>query len=73
MVGRALAALPQVIKDWAATAGRKIALRADAGYFAGELARAAAAKDMVFAIGAERIPSMWRALEAISQTSGATP
>ena len=67
LLGRALAALPQVIKDWAATAGRKIALRADAGYFAGELARAAAAKDMVFAIGAKRIPSMWRALEAIPE------
>ena len=42
LLGRALAALPQAVRDGAAAAGRKIALRADAGYFAGELARAAA-------------------------------
>ncbi|HEX9538713.1 MAG TPA: transposase, partial [Streptosporangiaceae bacterium] len=30
--GRALAALPQAVRDGAAAAGRKIALRADAGY-----------------------------------------
>ena len=35
LLGRALAALPQAIRDGAAAAGRKIALRADAGYFAG--------------------------------------
>jgi hypothetical protein len=66
LLGRALAALPQVIRDRAAAAGRKIALRADAGYFAGDLARAAAAEDMVFAIGAKRIPSVWKALAGIS-------
>src|SRR5712692_1350042 len=37
--GRALAALPPAVRDGAAAAGRKIALRADAGYFAGDLAR----------------------------------
>ena len=46
LLGRALAALPQAVRDGAAAAGRKIALRADAGYFAGDLARAAAAADM---------------------------
>src|SRR5271157_5446930 len=34
LLGRALAALPRAVRDGAA-AGRKIALRADAGYFAG--------------------------------------
>ncbi|HZV08182.1 MAG TPA: transposase, partial [Novosphingobium sp.] len=67
LLSRALAALPQPIRDGAAAAGRKIALRADAGYFAGELARAAAAQDMVFAIGAKRISSMWRALAAVPE------
>jgi len=65
LLGRALAALPQAIRDGAQAAGRKIALRADAGYFAGELARAAAKEDMAFAIGAKRIPSMWKALSGI--------
>jgi len=67
LLGRALAALPQAIRDGAAAAGRKIALRADAGYFAGELARAAAREDMAFAIGAKRIPSMWKALAGIGE------
>ena len=66
LLHRALAALPQAVKDGAAAVGRKIALRADAGYFAGELARAAAKEDMAFAIGAKRIPSMWKALGSIS-------
>jgi len=67
LLGRALAALPQAIRDGAAAAGRKIALRADAGYFAGELARAAAQADMAFAIGAKRISSMWKALAALPE------
>jgi len=67
LLGRALAALPQGIRDAAAAAGRKIALRADAGYFAGQLARAAAAEGMVFAIGAKRIGSMWKALGGIPE------
>ena len=54
------------MRDGAAAAGRKIALRADAGYFAGELARAAAAENMAFAIGAKRITSMWKALAGIA-------
>jgi hypothetical protein len=67
LLGRALAALPQAIRDGARAAGRKIALRADAGYFAGELARAAAAENMAFAIGAKRISSMWKALGSIPE------
>ena len=65
LLGRALAALPRAVRDGAAAAGRKIALRADAGYFAGDLARAAAAEGMAFAIGAKRITSMWKALAGI--------
>ena len=67
LLGRALAALPQAIRDGAQAAGRKIALRADAGYFAGDLARAAAAENMVFTIGAKRITSMWRALATVGE------
>ncbi len=67
LLGRALAALPQAIRDGAQAAGRKIALRADAGYFTGDLARAAAAENMVFAIGARRITSMWRALATVGE------
>src|SRR6266851_4739578 len=66
LLARALAALPQAVRDGAAAAGRKIALRADAGYFAGDLARAAAAAGMAFAIGAKRITSMWKALAGIA-------
>ena len=67
LLRRALAALPQAIRDGAAAAGQKIALRADAGYFAGDLARAAAKADMAFAIGAKRITSMWKALAGIAE------
>ena len=65
LLGRALAALPQAVRDGVAAAGGKIALRADAGYFAGQLARAAAKENMAFAIGAKRITSMWKALAGI--------
>ncbi len=66
LLGRALAALPQAVRDGAAAAGQKIAQRADAGYFAGDLARAAAKADMTFAIGAKRITTMWKALAGIA-------
>jgi Transposase DDE domain group 1 len=67
LLRRALPALPQAVRDGAAAAGQKIALRADAGYFAGDLARAAAKADMAFAIGAKRITSMWKALAGIAE------
>ena len=35
-------------------------MRADAGYFAGELARAARELGVRFAIGAKRITTVWR-------------
>ena len=66
LLGRALAALPQAVRDGAAAAGQKIRLRADAGYFAGDLARAAAKAEMTFAIGAKRITTMWKALAGIA-------
>lgn len=66
---RALAALPKAVRDGARKAGRKVALRADAGYHAGELARAAAAENIVFAVGAKPTASMWRAVAAIREDS----
>ena len=59
LLGRALAALPAP-----ARAGR-IRLRADAGYFAGQLARAALFADVEFAIGARRIAPLWRLLDSV--------
>ena len=56
LLNRALAALPTQ-----ARAGR-VRLRADAGYFAGQLARAALFADIEFAIGAKRIAPLWRIL-----------
>ena len=46
-------------------AGR-VALRADAGYFAGQLARAAHDERISFAIGAKRIAPLWRLLYGIA-------
>jgi hypothetical protein len=59
LLGRALAALPG-----AARAGR-IRLRADAGYFAGQLARAALFANVEFAIGARRTAPLWRILDSV--------
>jgi hypothetical protein len=61
LLGRALAALPAP-----ARAGR-ILLRADAGYFAGALARAALMAGVEFAIGAKRIAPLWRILGGIAE------
>jgi Transposase DDE domain group 1 len=61
LLRRALAALPA-----AARAGR-VAMRADAGYFAGQLARAAHDAHISFAIGAKRIAPLWRLLGGIPE------
>ena len=61
LLRRALACLPA-----AARAGR-VAMRADAGYFAGALARAAHDEHIAFAIGAKRIASLWRLLAGIAE------
>jgi len=60
LLRRALASLPP-----RARAGR-VAMRADAGYFAGQLARAAHDEQIAFAIGAKRIAPLWRLLAGIA-------
>jgi hypothetical protein len=59
LLRRALNSLPTRVR-----AGR-VVLRADAGYFAGELARAAHLEQIGFAIGAKRIAPLWRLLDGI--------
>jgi hypothetical protein len=44
-----------------------VAMRADAGYFAGQLARAAHEEKIAFAIGAKRIAPLWRLLAGIAE------
>ena len=44
-----------------------MATRADAGYFAGALARAAHDEKIAFAIGAKRIAPLWRLLDGIAE------
>jgi hypothetical protein len=58
----ALAALPK-----RARAGRRVAVRADAGYFAGELARVAHLEGVFFAIGAKRIAPLWLLLGGLGE------
>jgi hypothetical protein len=58
---RALAALP------AQARGGLVLLRADAGYFTGQLARAALNAEVGFAIGAHRIAPLWRALGGLAE------
>src|SRR5581483_3689593 len=60
LLRRALACLPAQVRS-----GR-VALRADAGYFAGALARAAHDEHIAFAIGAKRIAPLWRLLDGIA-------
>ncbi|MGH3438311.1 MAG: transposase [Sciscionella sp.] len=62
LLHRALDALPT-----AARAG-DVAVRVDAGYFAGDLARAARAEGVAFAIGAKRIAPLWRLLSGIDES-----
>jgi hypothetical protein len=65
LLGRALAGLP------APARGGRIRLRADAGYFAGQLARAALFADVEFAIGAKRIAPLWRILDGVADDTWA--
>ncbi|HEX5295223.1 MAG TPA: transposase [Streptosporangiaceae bacterium] len=62
LLRRALAALPAAARE----SGR-VALRADAGYFAGQLARAAHDARIGFAIGARRIAPLWRLLAGLAE------
>src|SRR5262249_2181770 len=58
---RALASLPPRVR-----ASGRVAMRADAGYFAGQLARAAHDANIGFAIGAKRIAPLWRLLAGLA-------
>ena len=58
LLRRARAGLPAGIE--------RVRCRADAGYFAGDLARAARELGVEFAIGAKRITTMWRALSGLT-------
>jgi Transposase DDE domain group 1 len=62
LLRRALAALPERARQ----SGR-IAMRADAGYFAGQLARTAHDAKIAFAIGAKRIAPLWRLLAGLAE------
>ena len=62
LLRRALAALPRRRR-----ASGRVAMRADAGYFAGQLARAAHDAKIAFAIGAKRIAPLWRLLAGIAE------
>ena len=62
LLRRALACLPRRARE----CGR-VAVRADAGYFAGALARAAHEENIAFAIGAKRIAPLWRLLAGITE------
>ena len=62
LLRRALAALPP-----RARASGRVAMRADAGYFAGQLARAAHDEHISFAIGAKRIAPLWRLLAGLAE------
>ena len=67
LLRRALACVPA-----AARAGR-VATCADAGYFAGQLARAAHDAQISFAIGAKRIEPLWRLLADVSSWTRPSP
>jgi Transposase DDE domain group 1 len=60
LLRRALASLPRGV--------RRVALRADAGYFAVDLAVAAHREGVHFAIGAKRIAPLWRTLAGIGES-----
>jgi len=62
LLRRALAALPERVR-----AGGRVAARAGAGYFAGQVARAAHEEHIFFAIGARRIAPLWRLLDGIGE------
>jgi hypothetical protein len=61
LLTRAVAALPRQAR------ASRVRLRTDAGYFAGELARAALGMEVEFAIGAKRIAPLWRLLDSVAE------
>ena len=62
LMARASAGLPAPIPR------EQVRLCADAGYFAGRLARAAHAAGIGFAIGAKRLAPLWRLLDGIDES-----
>jgi hypothetical protein len=66
LLRQALAGIPEPARLVAAAAGR-LRVRADAGYFTGELAHAAVEEDCDFAIAAKRNTAMWRAYTSIDE------
>ena len=63
LLRRAVAGLPADVGQ--------VRCRADAGYFAGELAREARRLGVGFAIGAKRITTVWRALSGLTESDWA--
>jgi hypothetical protein len=66
LLRQALAGIPEQARTAAAAAGR-LRVRADAGYFTGDLAHAAVAEGCDFAIAAKRNTAMWRAYAGIGE------
>jgi Transposase DDE domain group 1 len=68
LLTRALANLPPGIGDRADVRPR---VRADAGYFTADLAHAAAAADIEYAVAAKRNSALWRELAAVDEDAWA--
>jgi len=68
LLGRAVAALPTEVRDSFGDDLRPV-VRADAGYFAAELAHTAAGLGCDFAVAARRNPAMWRAAATVGETN----
>jgi len=66
LLARAMAALPDEVRAGFSDANRPV-VRADAGYFAAELAHTAIGLGADFAVAAKRNPAMWRAAAAIGE------
>jgi len=68
LLGRAVAALPTEVRDSFGDDLRPV-VRADAGYFAAELAHTAVGLGCDFAVAARRNPAMWRAAATVGETN----
>ncbi len=66
LLTRAVAALPAEVRETFGDAHRPV-VRADAGYFAAELAHTAIGLGCDFAVAAKRNPAMWRAAAGIAE------
>ncbi len=67
MLSRALGAIPDHVSAALAQAGSVPRVRTDAGYFTGDLARAAVEQGCDFAVAAKRNTAMWRAYASIPE------